>query len=277
MRNLKSIVIILLSAGWSSFGWAQEIQAPYLKLDEAFFTKPDPKAQVWNQVSEQVVPLFPQNITTPSLQQPTVTQLKVRALHNGRWLAVRLEWEDKTKNIHVATDQASDACAMQLPFGKADQTSPFMGNKGAPVTIIHWKAIWQEDSEGRFQKVTDLHPNTWVDTYRFGIQAASDLKNPVSWPGRKVPVEELIAEGFGTLTTQINQNASGAGLWKNGKWLVVLTRPLKSGDSQEHVLQPGAETALAFAVWEGGNLNVGARKNYALWTTLILEEKGTKK
>lgn len=250
---------------------AQEIGAPYLKIKNSFFENPNPQAPEWSGVAQQAVMLLPQNITPPSIFATTVPQLKVKALHNKKWLAIRLEWEDTTKNIHVETDQDSDACAVQFPLGEAEKTSPFMGNKGAPVAILHWKSIWQQDIEKGYQQVKDLYPNTWVDTERFGIHAATDVKNPVSWPGRKIPAEELMAEGFGTLTTQPEQNARGAGVWENGKWAVVLARPFKTGDPLDPVLKIGKTTSLAFAVWEGKKENVGARKNYAPWIPIVLE------
>lgn len=139
-----------------------------------------------------------------------------------------------------------------------------MGSKGYPVAILHWKAIWQQDIDNHYQRVKDLYPNTYVETYRFGIEAAIDSKNPVSQPKRKSPVEELMAEGFGTLTTKPEQKALGSGVYSDGKWSVVFVKPLEKKRSQ---------TAIAFALWEGGNQNVGARKNYAPWVPFILEEK----
>ncbi|MBI4125849.1 MAG: hypothetical protein HY609_02920 [Deltaproteobacteria bacterium] len=264
MRNLTSIAITLLSLWlWPAAGAAQEIHAPYQAVDGAFFSRPDPNAAVWQSIPETTVNLLPQNITQPSLFQTSVAQLKVKTLHNKKWLAVRLEWQDKTKDQAVSLDHASDACAIQFPVKEAEKTSPFMGNKGFPVAILHWKAIWQKDIEDHYQQVKDLYPNTYNETYRFGIQAAIDAKNPLSQPKRQTPVERLMAEGFGTLTTQAEQNASGWGIHTDGKWQVVLARPL----------QDKGKTSIAFALWEGGDKNAGAKKNYAPWVSLILEEK----
>lgn len=264
MRNLTSIVTILLSLlSVSAAVCAQEIRAPYQAVDGAFFSRPDPKAQVWQTIPETTINLLPQNITQPSLFTTSVAQLKVKALHNKKWLAVRLEWQDKTRDESVSLNRASDACAIQFPVNEAEKTSPFMGGKAFPVAILHWKAIWQKDIEDHYQQVKDLYPNTYNETYRFGIEGAVEAKNPVAQPKRKTPVEELMAEGFGTLTTQAEQTASGWGAYSEGKWTVVLARPLQKNQPK----------TIAFALWEGGQKNVGARKNYAPWVPLVLEAK----
>lgn len=261
-----SILFILLPGTL----FAQEIKAPYVKMENKFFENPSPSNDVWNKAQETKIILLPQNITTPSLFQNSVASLTVRSVHNGKWLAILVEWEDPTQSRHVSNDDFSDACALQFPLMGADKTSPFMGNKGAPVSILHWKAIWQFDIDDHYQQVSDLFPNTWVDTYQFGKNVAIDVGNPVSRTDRNQPVEELRAEGFGTLTTDLNQGARGRGVWQDGKWHVVVARKLRARGKMD--LEPGKPTALAFAIWEGGHKNVGARKNYAPWIPLIMEK-----
>lgn len=267
----KSVILIFLLIANTAL--ADDIKAKYADLKNGFFEKPNPADAVWDTATQIPVQLLPQNITTPGISKTTVPDLKVQALHNGKWLAVRLQWHDATENFHVETDQASDACAIQLPLKEADKTSPFMGDKNHPVEIIHWKAVWQNDVENGFQKVTDLYPNTWVDTYQFGKDVARSAGNPISLQERTLPVEELIAGGFGTLTHQSSQDAMAWGKWDRGQWTVVFTHELNSGDSADPVLKPGDKTVLAFAIWEGASGNVGARKNFAPWVPLILEKK----
>lgn len=259
MNFILFLLLLLVSAPVT----AQEIPVSFVTLDDAFFEKPDPFAAQWSTVAAQKITLLPQNITTPSVYQTSVSSLNVKTIHNGKWLAVLLVWDDPTKDIHVSHDHFSDACAIQFPVKDANVTSPFMGSQDAPVTIIHWKAIWQNDVEKGYQKVADLYPNTWIDSDRFGKSIAIDAKNPIAHPERKVPVEELMAKGFGTLTSQSTQDALGWGVWKNRQWHVVISRKMKTMDA----------TAIAFALWEGGHQDVGARKNYAPWIPFTVEKK----
>jgi hypothetical protein len=43
------------------------------------------------------------------------------------------------------------------------------------------------------------------------------------------------------------------------------------GDPNDPTLAPGSETLAAFAVWEGGAHEVGARKAWSNWVPLKLE------
>lgn len=270
---LVGLIILFSNQALASQELVQGLVAKYVVVNDSFFQAPDPHSPQWNALTVEKIPLLPQNITTPSIYQTSVAALEVKALHNGEFLAVLLMWEDSTKHANVSLDHFSDACAIQLPVKGANETSPFMGNKEAPVAITHWKAIWQQDVDVHYQKVTDLYPNTWTDTYRFGKSVAIDARNPVSQTSRTTPVEELVAVGFGTLTTQEHQNAHGRGEWRDGKWMVMLTRPLVTKDKQDPVLKLGETTSMAFALWEGGHQDVGSRKNYAMWTPFVLEKK----
>lgn len=80
-----------------------------------------------------------------------------------------------------------------------------------------------------------------------------------------------MAEGFGTLTVKPEQQSDGHGTWANGRWRVVVTHPMASGDPNDPILAPGNETLAAFAVWEGGAREVGARKAWSNWVPMKLE------
>ena len=45
----------------------------------------------------------------------------------------------------------------------------------------------------------------------------------------QTPVEQAMAEGFGTLSTQKQQDARARGAYEDGRWTVVITRPLDTG------------------------------------------------
>lgn len=271
---------------------AQEIRAPYKDLPKAFFQTPNPDDPAWKEIPASSVKMLPQNMTTPGLQTASVAELQARALHNGKWLAVLVSWEDPTRDMNVDTGLASDACAVQFPVGPAEKTPPFMGGKGAPVAITQWKAIWQNDVVGKYQDVQDLHPNFWTDMYffaegkrpypvttSFNSTAARNtlgavyVNNPIAQLQRKFPVEESMAQGFGTYTTQPQQDANGNGSYKDGRWSVVFVRPLSSGDKNDPKMKTGQNTVIAFAIWDGGQKNVGGRKNYAPWVPLTLERQ----
>lgn len=249
----------------------------------------DPGAAVWATAPEVEVPLMPQVVVYPKNPKATVTVIKVRALADERWLAVRIEWADATLDDKVEIDNFTDGVALELPFGDPTRANPMMGQEGAPVYLCNWKAVWQHDVEHGHADVQDYHPGMYTDAYPFAegeypypieeafetsdarrYLVATNAGNPMSQLHRKWPVEELLAEGFGTLASQSIQDARGAGTWKNGRWSVVLTVPRSTHDPSNPALAAGTKTAMAFAVWEGGARNVGGRKHWTLFNELVL-------
>lgn len=284
------------SAGEPAVG----IVAHLAQVEDTAFTDIDIENGPWNGINATVIGMLPQNITTPSKAHVSIANLEVRAVHNGRWLGVALSWEDDTQDEANETSVFSDAVAMSLPLGDPKATSPFMGAKGAGVEVNYWKALWQRDVDYGYQDVTDSYPRTVSDGYhgfsrektgeiepvsyvsvgeimanpeaRLALPAIA-LGNPMARLERKSPVEQLIAEGFGTLTVQQEQNSTGKGMFRDGRWTVVIARPLDTGDEVDFKLVSGTEHAINFAVWDGGHGDVGARKNYAMFTPLYIESE----
>ncbi|GIX48522.1 MAG: hypothetical protein KatS3mg131_2733 [Candidatus Tectimicrobiota bacterium] len=297
MRKLLFLSLLSLA----SLALAQsEVRVRYVNVPADAFPAQDPLAALWQRAPVTRVTLLPQTVTTPSLTAPSVPWLEVQALHNGTQVAFLLRWPDATRNASIDVDRFTDAVAIELPLDHQAPPSFMMGHPGGRVHIIHWKAIWQEDLDQGFQDVASLHPNYWVDLYFFADtpvplyaegefphhpaarsfktpEALAQLsgayvRNPVSILDRRVPVEEAMAEGFGTLTSQPKQNATGRGVWAGGQWQVVISRPLVTDDALDAQLGPGLRSVIAFAVWDGGQQNVGARKHYAPWVPLVFEE-----
>ena len=286
----RQLFIALLLAATPFIACAQ-LAVRHIPEPDDFFEKPDPASPRWTNAPVAMVTMMPQMIATPSKMTVSTAILEARALHNGRWLAVAVRWADEQDDRLVNKDLNSDAVAIAFPVGEPGTTSPFMGGPGTPVEINHWKAVWQRDVEQGYADITDTHPNTAVvkyhgrtNTYDNDIKAlAADpeaslampairLGNPVSQVNRVHPVEQLAAAGFtGTLTTQKKQDARASGRYADGHWTVVLARPLDSGDPQDRVLKPGVAHEINFAVWDGGEHDVGAKKSYSMLMPLTLD------
>lgn len=267
----------------SASGAPSEPALPTLKVARASGDPASPSAAVWDEAPAIEIPLQAQNIAMPKLAQPSVDQLRLQAVSDGKVLSLRLSWPDSSPDANVDVSRFSDAVAVQFPLGEGE-TSPMMGNKGAPVHILYWKALWQKDIDEHFQDVQDLHPNFWTDMYWFAegghphpVPAAFTDTRSHQWfvakqagnPGaqfeRKSPVAELTAEGYGTLTPQKESAAQGKGAWAGGHWHVVMQRPLDSGDPQDYTV--GDQGRLAVAVWNGGAGNVGGKKQWSNWVS----------
>ena len=164
---------------------------------------------------------------------------------------------------------------------KADPSvpAPQMGETGKTVEIVYWNANWQAIVDGRADDINALYPNAAIDGYPFKAASlekgspaqkemaaryspARSLGNNRGGP-RTVPVEDYIAEGPGTISPNPNANSKGTGKRTATGWAVVIQRKLPVG----------ARTQVAFAVWEGSEQEVGARKMRTGWVSASIQGK----
>jgi hypothetical protein len=297
----KRIVIIALAIGaaFCARGPAVDTQQISALRTNAPLPVTDPSSSAWDAAPRFPAALMIQDVTEPRLEKPGVGLVQVQALHDGKTIAFRLQWDDKAKNIIPESGVSSDAVAIQFStIPGADLPNAAMGDPGKPVEICYWKAVWQDDAERPkdVDRVAALYPSMAVDHYPFKAPAASvrgegapglsdDMArryapalasgNPVAARPQKGPgsvVQQLVAEGFGSSAVPAQQFADGRGLWSEGKWTVTIARPLQEGDGRSN-LEVGKKTYVAFAVWDGAERQTGSRKMRSGWTPLLLREQ----
>lgn len=225
----------------------------------------------WNDIPVRVVRLIPLNA-----RRSPINRIKFQAAVNDEAAVFRLEWEDPTPNRTSSRhEDFKDAVAMEFALGDVllhthGHNEPFfgMGNRGKVVNIWQWRADWQTEIETK-EKLEYATKGLDLDTMIFGGET-----NPVDSlnPFRDVPVEEMNAEGFGTLTPQprTKQNVLGKGVWKDGKWTVVLYRTLDSLNKWDSNLTGEQPVLIAFAIWDGANQDRNGRKVISMWQRLFL-------
>lgn len=245
-------------------------------------SQPDPFDLVWHDTNSIIVPVEAQMITNPMLDYPTITEVRVRAVTDGNRIAWLLSWESDKPATATDTGRFSDGVAVQFPL--AEHASYMMGGPGSPVQMLHWRAQWQKDVDEGFQDVYALYPNFWSCGYWFADNdnvpqrvpasfsdprshqwfIARQAGNPMADFDRVDPVDELIAEGFGSLTHVSDGTSTGRGVWRDGRWHVALVRPILD-DELSKQFRPGASSEFGVAVWDGEAGNVGGRKHYSFW------------
>jgi len=248
----------------------------------------DPFDARWEQAPMTEVALQPQQIAHPMLEEVTVHTVNVQALRDEGRIVFRLSWKQAEPSEHVNVGRFSDAAALQFPMVDG---APFtMGGPDMPVRLLYWRANWQKDVNDGFQDVQDQHPHAWSDMYWFATgeppfrisEAFEDPRshewlvayragNPMADFTRTQPVEELVAEGFGTLTHVPQSPSRARGQWRDGYWTVVIDRPFSAEDPLAARLQSLGETQVSLAVWDGAAGNVGAKKQWSNWVNLKLQ------
>jgi DMSO reductase family type II enzyme heme b subunit len=226
----------------------------------------------------------------------SVKNAEVKAVHDGSVIYFQISWNDPTKNARtIAVQEFRDAVALMFPLGEVEITpsehfSPRMGDREKPTNIWHWKADWEVDllAGGEMKDIEKRYPNMQDDFYSnpyiqdycqelmmsaehmSGGIAANNLLS-VSWRGRTV--EDLNAEGFGTLTTQDQQDVNGFSKYKDGVWTVIMYRLLITKDHDDIQFVPGGKTYFNIAVWDGGKKDRNGQKNISIqWHPVILDK-----
>ena len=93
------------------------------------------------------------------------------------------------------------------------------------------------------------------------------------WRADTDACRHIVAEGLGTTRTVDVELVRGRGVWKEGRWRVVIVRALRI-DTKEPVaqLEVGAKTGFAVAVWDGANSERGGIKAFSGdWRELVLD------
>jgi DMSO reductase family type II enzyme heme b subunit len=81
------------------------------------------------------------------------------------------------------------------------------------------------------------------------------------WRNKDAKGVDMNAKGFGTLKVQEHQDVKAKGVYSNGTWKVVFTRPLATGHPEEDTqIEMGGFINIAFAVWDGKKDISGAVK-----------------
>ena len=252
-----------------------------------------PQDALWDKITPTQIPLM-----LLWQRQKVVDYTSVKAVHNGKEIAFLLEWEDLEPAARFVRHQDyADGAAIQFALS---QKPPLftMGETEGSVNIWYWRADRQMDLD-RFQDMEDVYQGMVADDYQSAegwypkdIEKAHHLPmasapahdplfisgwgagNPVSIPWRTSAVEDLNAEGFGTLTTQEeqDQNVIGQGYWVNGAWKVIFLRSLKRKGRFDVKLAPGTEVPVGFAVWDGSKGDRDGQKAVTTWYTLQVKK-----
>lgn len=241
----------------------------------------DPKSPAWNKVDSITIPLSSQIIANPRAfalpkGKSSVRQMTIKSINNGKAIAFLLEWDDLTENS-IVDDTATyrDAVALNFPVSASEKDVPYFGMGHGENDDPHMVNIWQwkADLEGGRDRAVPLGASYPGEGLKYSVDwYQGRLYNlPPKEKQRKGPVEDLNATGFSTLTLQDSQDVMGKGVWSGGKWRVILYRPTATKDKDDVQFKKGETKHVAFAVWDGANLEKDGQKSITTWHELKVE------
>jgi DMSO reductase family type II enzyme heme b subunit len=170
-----------------------------------------------------------------------------------------------------------------------------MGDKTSPVDVWFWDA----DRQSGPAAAEEAYPNAVFDVLPFSetVVASAEMNRPgarhadqpdISLPARAtgnqiVPTSDesggssLHAGGPRTITFRVTQSqlVEARGTWSDGRWTVVMMRPLSvpsADDPGAPGLEPGGRASIAFAVWDGLHQDRDGQKSITIWQDLEIEK-----
>jgi mono/diheme cytochrome c family protein len=211
------------------------------------------------------IPMTGQATFAPRWQVPAVTDLTVRALHDGAEVALLLTWNDRSPD--------------SLPVDSARaHTDGWLADDTYPVLLPESRRI-----RGTYADAMEvMFPAQVGDEPILPHFVYGDARKPVRlWRWRAdrqstdgEAVVELRAHGAEPPTelAREDQLATGVGVWADGRWSVVIRRPLvreTTGDAGSTAPQL---LPIAFHVWDGSHGETGLRMSLSSWYFLYLDE-----
>ena len=270
-----------------------------------------PDDAAWDTITPIELPLAGQIIANPRLWAPSVDSVRIKSMYNNEDIVFLIEWDDKTNE---QSEVYSDSVALQFPAKIPDGLKkPYfaMGDSGQGVTIWQWRAYDEsvlvkeaEDAGEDMETATDggssvaEHEEAKEQENAPAVEEAEEIEGQegpsetegvqegeevAEVPKEKfkgfVAINEMSAKGFKNLKMQPSnsQDTKGKGYWKNGKWRIMVTRPLVTDEKKIDIqFEKGKLVPYALAVWDGSNNEIGGQKAISSWYYLTLEMTASK-
>lgn len=168
-----AVVTVAMMIGGASLGYAQESVSVRATLITGGLPLEDPNAAVWSSAPPAMFPMSPQVHWQNRIQEVTVKDVIVRALHDGNQMAVLLEYADPTKD-------PDDAAALEFMVGdkKAHfaHGQPMLQVEGGPVNIWFWKNKTDKAVDMSAKGFGTLKPQEHQDVKAKGVYANGTWK-----------------------------------------------------------------------------------------------------
>ena len=227
-----------------------------------------PNAPEWKLAAPMDVRLTGQVIAPPRWQNPSIELVTIRAAFNDTDIAFLLEWDDPFKDTTHKDDQAfkpkeiakvgaynsyiagdgmiprkletfRDSIALQFPSKETTGTKKphfYRGGSSNPVNLWIWKA--DADAGGK-RAVDDAGARGWKQPAR--VQADNQ------------------------------QQVLSKAEWVQGRWRVVMKRPLTTPDRGDVQFAPGRFIPMSLNAWDGSNGEHGLIMSLSTWHYVFLE------
>ncbi|WP_436932630.1 ethylbenzene dehydrogenase-related protein [Halosimplex halobium] len=263
--TLAVVAVALLLAAQAAV--AAAVTGGSQPLEQVQQVPSEPTASAWEAAPTRTVSLSKQQMAPP-FGGGSVDELDVQTVANESHVAVRLSWEDPTRDANIAApNNFSDGAAVMLKAG--DQPPITMGAAGTPVNIWYWRASWRHGPE-RAPGTGDMYAYPHNDSLTMpGRQAG----NPLSRASYEDGAQNYYAKGYGSLSYAPAQPVDARGERTDDGWRVTFVRN-RTGAGQYDAPLTDEQVYVAFAVWNGSADEVNGQKSITLQYSTLDPDTG---
>ena len=227
-----------------------------------------PDDDAWNTAGPMDIRLAGQVVAPPRWQNPSVEMVTVQALFNDKDIAFKLTWDDPFKDVKHdkskefnpvelakvggfnsyveangmvtrALETFRDSIALQFAVKAPKGTKKPHFYRGSSSDQVHL-LVWRADADAAGKRGT--------------VEG-----NARGW---KQPIKAQAQEG---------QQITGKAKWDQGRWTVVMKRPLKTEDKNDVQFTKGVFIPMSVNAWDGSNGEHGLIMSLSSWYYVILE------
>jgi DMSO reductase family type II enzyme heme b subunit len=210
--------------------------------------------EAWDDVESFYIPLAGQIIILPRWFEPTVSSVRVQALHDDEEIVLRITWHDPSRS--------PDARWMQWQERVIEVMEP---KEGDPV----------EPGPRPDRLVVQFPPDIPVGMDR-PYFLMGDARSPVylwTWRSDEEQARKATAQGMRNLQPLPGALESEA-RWEGGRWQLLLRRAFTTDDpANELQFETGVSIPVAFFAWDGDNGEEGTRGAVSSWFFIHLERE----
>jgi mono/diheme cytochrome c family protein len=280
------------------------VRAP--QVQGAVPTSPDDKA--WANAETFYIPVVGQIIVKPRWFAPAVTGVFVQALHNGKELALRLTWDDRSKSpdpawsnwqgrITAATYPKEGDAASAGPAAAAPAAGATAAGTTAPPAAPAAATVAQPGFDPELASVDaslqwakamappaplpDMIALEFPRVIPTGMERPYFLmgnnREPVylwQWKSDAAGAIEATGKGLGSIEPLAGtSNVSANAVFDHGQWRLVLRRPLVLKDSTNRLqFRTGQAIPMGVFTWDGNNGETGTRSAVSTWYFVYLDQ-----
>jgi len=237
-----------------------------LRVEGALPEGPDGPA--WTRAEPMDVRLTGQVVAAPRWQNPSIELATLKAVYNDDDIAFLIEWDDPFQ------DTTHDEAAV-FDTGEIRKIGAFNSYVAANDMIPRALETFRDSIALQFP----AKPPQGTAKPHFLRGSASNPVQLWRWMADRQAagepaVEVALARGWSQAPraqAQDQQQVNGQAAWDQGRWRLVMKRPLTTEGRNEVQFTPGVFIPLAVNAWDGSNGEHGLIMSVSTWHYVLLE------